>query len=212
MSCRTLNAALLHHACTVLLGSFSRHMGPHIRCPLHTLSLTYVRFHTCGVSHTLGFTHVGSHTCWFLYTLGLTYARLHTWGGLTHAGLHPCGVSHMLSLTHPGPRSCKTSHLWGSYTCWASHMWGLIDAEQTDNTQSELQQPHLLKQSQVISFLFSFCSNWQVISLQTNLVPCTRQANAQAPFILKRWLTSVASSFLSLSLIFFVLFCFEDCL
>lgn len=148
MSCRTLNATLFHHACTVLLGSFSRHVGSHTHCPLHTLSLTYARFHTCGVSHTLGFTHVGSHTCWFLYILGLTYVRL-----------HPCGVSHMLSLTHPGPHSCKTSHLRGSHTCWASHMRGLTHAEQTDNTQSELQQPHLLKQSQVISFLFSFCSN-----------------------------------------------------
>lgn len=113
----------------------------------------------------------------------------------------------------PGPHSCKASHMWGSYTCWllltlglthvrvhtcgVSHTRGLTHAEQTDNTQSELQQPHLLKQSQVISFLFSFSSTWQVISLQTNLVPCTCQANAQALFIFKRWLASVASSFFS---------------
>ena len=74
----------------------------------------------------------------------------------------------------------------------ASHMCGITHAEQRDNSQSCRTTFAEVEPGYLFPFLLLHLTSRFPVDK-----PATRQANAQAPLILKRWLISVTSSFLS---------------
>lgn len=171
---------------------------------LDTWGLTHTVPYTPWASLMRGFTHAVSYTLWASHMWGLTHAGSYTsWAsltwGFTHVGSHTCCPLHTLGLTHARLHTCGDLTHAGLHTCWANRQHSVRAAA---TTFAEAEPGYLFPLFLLLQLTSHFPAD-KPGALHT------RQANAQAPFILKRWLTSVASSFLSLLCFFMLLlFCF----
>lgn len=164
--------------------------------------LTHSGLHTCGVSHMLVLIHPGPHICeashmrgshahWASPMWGLTHAVPYTpWASLMQ-DFTPVGILHMLGFTHVG-----------SHRRWANRQHSVRAAA---TAFAEAEPGYLFP----LFLLLQLTSHFPADEPGALHTPGKRSG----PFHSQEMVNICGFFFsLSLSLIFFVLFCFEDCL